>query len=63
MILIRLLISSCACMINHDNSIPTDRIALKPLLKDKESPKRPRDPLALYDRGVVLSEMVGAAMA
>ncbi|MDT2073545.1 MAG: hypothetical protein RMX60_08785 [Planktomarina sp.] len=50
-------------MINHDNSIPTDRIALKPLLKDKESPKRPRDPLALYDRGVVLSEMVGAAMA
>ena len=63
MILIWLLILSRARTINQDNIIATDRIALKLLLKDRESPKRPRDPLALCDRGVVLSEMVGATMA
>jgi len=33
----------------------------EPLPNPRESPKRALDPLALCDRGVILSEMVGAA--
>ena len=50
-------------MINHDNRILMNRIVLKPLLKDKESPRWAFDNLVFCDRVIILSEMVGAAVA